>query len=89
MVQETEQLLMDIIHMLFLIKASSVFNLLVVDDAKGIFDAILMGCLPVTFDKLTASVMYTWHWPEIFWKLVSIELPHNDVAKQYKDVRLI
>ena len=56
---------------------------------KGLFDAILMGCLPVTFDKLTASVMYTWHWPEIFWKLVSIELPHNDVAKQYKDVRLI
>ena len=53
---------------------------------KGLFDSILMGCLPVTFDKLTASVMYTWHWPEIFWKLVSIELPHNDVSKRYKDV---
>ena len=53
---------------------------------KGLFDAILMGCLPVTFDRLTASVMYTWHWPEIFWKLVSIELPHNDVLKRYKDV---
>ena len=53
---------------------------------KGLFDAILMGCLPVTFDMLTASVMYTWHWPEIFWNMISIEMPHNDVAKRYKDV---
>lgn len=52
---------------------------------KGLFDAIVMGCLPVTFDMLTASVMYTWHWPEIFWNMISIEMPHNDVARRHKD----
>ena len=52
---------------------------------KGLFDAILMGCIPVTFDVLTATVMYTWHWSELFWKAVSIEMPHNDVAHHHKD----
>jgi len=29
--------------------------------------------------------MYTWHWPEYFWKMVSIEMPHGDVAFRRKD----
>ena len=52
---------------------------------KGLFDAILMGCLPVTFDALTATVMYTWHWSELFWKLVSIEMPFSDIANYRQD----
>lgn len=29
---------------------------------KGLFDSMLLGCIPVTFNPLTASAMYTWHW---------------------------
>lgn len=41
---------------------------------KGLFDSILLGCIPVVFDPLTAEVMYTWHWEEEFWKQVRDEL---------------
>lgn len=40
---------------------------------KGLFDAMLQGCIPVTFSHQTATTMYTWHWTEEFWKEVSIE----------------
>ena len=55
---------------------------------KGLFDAILHGCIPVTFDPLTARSMYTWHWEEEYWKEVSIEYPWDGVAKRYFDVVL-
>lgn len=52
---------------------------------KGLFDSILQGCIPVTFDALTASSMYTWHWEEEFWKSVSIEFAFDPTAKRYFD----
>lgn len=52
---------------------------------KGLFDSILQGCIPVVFDPLTASVMYTWHWEETFWKEVIVELPAHPVAFRYLD----
>lgn len=39
----------------------------------------------MTFDALTASSMYTWHWEEEFWKAVSIEYPFDPTAKRYFD----
>lgn len=39
---------------------------------KSLFDSILLGCIPVVFDPLTAAVMYTWHWEESFWKQVTL-----------------
>ena len=39
---------------------------------KGLFDSILLGCIPIVFDPLTAEVMYTWHWEEDFWKQVRL-----------------
>lgn len=55
---------------------------------KGLFDAILHGCIPVVFDPLTARSMYTWHWEEEFWAAVSVEYPFDGVAKRYFDVVL-
>lgn len=52
---------------------------------KGLFDSILQGCIPVLFDPLTASVMYTWHWEESFWHEVSVVLPYHPVAFRYLD----
>lgn len=52
---------------------------------KGLFDSILQGCIPVVFDVLTASVMYTWHWEEDFWKQVVIEFPLHAVSHRYFD----
>ena len=40
---------------------------------KGLFDSILLGCIPVVFHPLTATTMYTWHWPEELWKEVVVE----------------
>ena len=42
---------------------------------KGLFDSMLHGCLPVTFDPLTAVSMYTWHWSEELWKRVAVQIP--------------
>ena len=53
---------------------------------KGLFDSILQGCIPVTFDSLTAKVMYTWHWEEEFWSEVSVELPFAPVVHRSLDV---
>lgn len=47
---------------------------------KGLFDSLLQGCIPVLFDVLTASVMYTWHWEESFWKEISVEMQFHPVA---------
>ncbi len=52
---------------------------------KGLFDSILQGCIPVTFDQLTASVMYTWHWEEKFWQEVSIDFTFHPTAFRYFD----
>ena len=52
---------------------------------KGLFDSLIQGCIPVTFDPLTAIVMYTWHWEEAFWKEVTIEFSHHPVAYRYLD----
>lgn len=52
---------------------------------KGLFDSILQGCIPVTFDVLTAKVMYTWHWEESFWKEILIEYSFHPVAFRYFD----
>lgn len=48
---------------------------------KGLFDAILLGCIPVTFNTLTASAMYTWHWSESLWNSVLVELKYEDAMK--------
>lgn len=45
----------------------------------------MQGCIPVVFDVLTASVMYTWHWEEQFWKDVIVEMLHHPVAFRYSD----
>lgn len=52
---------------------------------KGLFDSILQGCIPVTFDVLTAKVMYTWHWEESFWSEVLVEYNFHPVAFRYFD----
>lgn len=52
---------------------------------KGLFDSLLQGCIPVTFDPLTASVMYTWHWEEKFWNDISVEYPFHSTAFRYFD----
>ena len=44
---------------------------------KGLFDAIMFGCIPVVFHPLSASAMYTWHWSTQLWKDVIIEIPIN------------
>lgn len=45
---------------------------------KGLFDALMCGCIPVTFDALTATQMYTWHWSQDLWKQIVIEIPKNE-----------
>ena len=45
---------------------------------KGLFDSLAYGCIPVTFSPLTATNMYTWHWPEHYWKQIVIEIPLNE-----------
>jgi hypothetical protein len=70
------------------ISAKSVFCFQPIGDLmtrKGLFDSLLQGCIPVTFDDLTASVMYTWHWSEEFWRAISVELPFHGVAHRYVD----
>lgn len=52
---------------------------------KGLFDSLLQGCIPVVFDPLTATVMYTWHWDEEFWKEISIELAFHPIAFRQQD----
>ena len=52
---------------------------------KGLFDSILQGCIPVTFDVLTAKVMYTWHWEESFWEEVLVQYNFHPVAFRYFD----
>jgi hypothetical protein len=52
---------------------------------KGLFDAILQGCIPVLFDALTARVMYTWHWEESFWNQASIHLDFHPISFRYQD----
>ena len=44
---------------------------------KGLFDAIMFGCIPVVFHPLTASAMYTWHWSAKLWRDVVVEIPLN------------
>ena len=48
---------------------------------KGLFDAIVFGCIPVVFHPLSASAMYTWHWPTELWKDIAIEIPMNMVDR--------
>lgn len=31
---------------------------------KSMFDALIVGCIPVVFDPLTAHYQYSWHFPE-------------------------
>lgn len=74
------------------VSAKSIFCFQPIGDLmtrKGLFDSLLQGCIPVTFDALTASVMYTWHWEESFWKEISIELPFHPVAFRYSDPILV
>jgi hypothetical protein len=52
---------------------------------KGLFDSLLQGCIPVVFDPLTASVMYTWHWNEQLWEDISISFPFHRVAFRHLD----
>jgi hypothetical protein len=52
---------------------------------KGLFDSLFQGCIPVTFDDLTASVMYTWHWPETLWREIEVSLAFHPVAHRYMD----
>lgn len=70
------------------LSAQSVFCFQPIGDLmtrKGLFDSLFQGCIPVTFDALTAIVMYTWHWEEAFWKDVTIDFAHHPVAHRYVD----
>lgn len=49
---------------------------------KGLFDALLYGCIPVTFDPLTATAMYIWHWSEELWRQVAIQLPYHRYSRE-------
>jgi hypothetical protein len=53
---------------------------------KGLFDSILLGCIPVTFTPLSATAMYTWHWPEEYWKSVVVEIDKPTYKDPYFDV---
>lgn len=53
---------------------------------KGLFDSILLGCIPVTFNPLSATAMYTWHWPESYWKAVTVEISEETRFKPDFDV---
>ncbi|KAJ1422748.1 hypothetical protein B484DRAFT_432852 [Ochromonadaceae sp. CCMP2298] len=52
---------------------------------KGLFDSLLQGCIPVVFDALTASVMYTWHWEETFWNKIMVEFLAHPTTHRYFD----
>ena len=70
------------------LSARSVFCLQPIGDLmtrKGLFDSLLQGCIPVTFDSLTAVVMYTWHWDEAFWSQVTVQYSFHPVAHRYFD----
>lgn len=54
---------------------------------KGLFDSMLMGCIPVTYNPLSASAMYTWHWPETLWKKVIVEI--DDKLRKSKGFSVI
>ncbi len=48
---------------------------------KGLFDSMLLGCIPVTFNPLTARVMYTWHLPEEVWTAILVEISPQEYRK--------
>jgi len=52
---------------------------------KGLFDTLLMGCIPVTFSALTATSMYVWHWSEELWHDVAVSIPAKSVSFRYQD----
>jgi len=52
---------------------------------KGLFDSLMMGCIPVTFSQLSASSMYVWHWSEQLWTKVAVQLGSKGVAHRYED----
>ena len=60
---------------------------------KGLFDVMMYGCIPVTFDPLTASSMYVWHWSTELWKDIIVELPmdyNNETHPlQYDPVQIL
>lgn len=72
------------------IMSRSVFCLTPMGDLptrKGLFDSLLLGCIPVVFHPLTATTMYTWHWTEQLWKKVVIEyLDRGQIFFQGLDV---
>lgn len=75
-------------HKPLLLAQKSVFCFQPIGDLmtrKGLFDSMLQGCIPVVFDKLTASVMYTLHWPEEYWDSVVVELLFHPTAFRYFD----
>eukprot|EP00605_Chrysophyceae_sp_TOSAG23-4_P002054 GSChrysophyteH1.ASY1.ANO1.2275.1 assembled CDS len=45
---------------------------------KGVFDAILSGCIPVLFHPLTAKYMYEWHWGQDLWEDIAISFDSSD-----------
>lgn len=52
---------------------------------KGLFDNLLMGCIPVVFHSLTATSMYVWHWSEQLWNDVVVFLPAKPISFRYSD----
>jgi hypothetical protein len=59
---------------------------------KSVFDSILCGCIPVFFNRLTASLMYEWHWDMDTWDQASVFLDwdNNALTKEiYKSYEVI
>ena len=40
---------------------------------KSVFDTVLLGCIPVFFNPLTAIHMYPWHWNISLWQAASVQ----------------
>ena len=55
---------------------------------KGIFDTLMLGCIPVVFHPLSASALYTWHLPEEIWKQIVVEIPIN-IDRNYVEGKII
>jgi hypothetical protein len=57
--------------------STSIFCIITPEDVptrKAVFDTVLLGCIPVFFDQLTAPLMYEWHWGQDLWQKASVNL---------------
>jgi xyloglucan galactosyltransferase MUR3 len=53
---------------------------------KALFDAILSGCIPVTFELNTLINQYPWHIGEVTALDISVHIPGNNMKSEGKDL---